>query len=187
VWAGMPDPGETREELARSSDREAAALRGLLEGWPEVDPDGLGLTAAKLINRLEKSPDGFEVVRGAILELCPAPAGKLPAPRSVGNKLRHLRGRVVDGRAIDKRDAHGTAAWFVADVGPGGDSLCGPEGGTGCSGPGRSEMSSATTTPTDRSVPAVLGGPGAEQPDPPEQLMGSGSINNGIDWEEGEL
>src|SRR5262249_27110304 len=24
VWSGLPDPGETREELARSSDREAA-------------------------------------------------------------------------------------------------------------------------------------------------------------------
>src|SRR5690606_32223409 len=43
VWIGMPDPGETREELARSSDREAAALRALIESWHEIDPEGTGL------------------------------------------------------------------------------------------------------------------------------------------------
>ena len=116
VWAGMADPGETREELARSSDREAAALRAVIQGWPEIDPDGTGFTAAKLLERLEKAPDGFDLLRGAILDLCPAPAGKLPGPRSLGNKLRHARGRVVGGKAIDSRDQHGTSVWFVANV-----------------------------------------------------------------------
>jgi hypothetical protein len=116
VWIGMPDPGETREELARSSDREAAALRSVIQGWSEIDPDKAGLTAARLIERLEKSPDEFDLLRNAILDLCPARAGKFPSPRSLGNKLRHVRGRVVGGKAIDSRDQHGTALWYVASV-----------------------------------------------------------------------
>lgn len=116
VWAGLPDPGETREELARSSDREAAAVRAVIQGWPEIDSDGTGFTAAKLLDRLEKAPGEYDLLRSAILDLCPAPAGKLPSPRSLGNKLRHARGRVVGGKAIDSRDEHGTSVWFVADV-----------------------------------------------------------------------
>lgn len=116
VWAGMADPGETREELARSSDREAAALRALIQGLAEIDTEGTGFTAAKLLERLEKSPNDYDVLRGAILELCPAPAGKLPSSRSLGNKLRHVRGRVVGGKAIDSRDQHGTQVWFLIDV-----------------------------------------------------------------------
>jgi hypothetical protein len=139
VWIGMPDPGETREELARSSDREAAALRAVIQGWPDIDPDKTGLSAAKLLERLDKSPEEYEFLRCAILDLCPAPAGKLPSPRSLGNKLRHVRGRVVGGKAIDSRDQHGTAVWFVAnvmqtktDARPGSGS-----GGSGWSDPGR--------------------------------------------------
>lgn len=116
VWAGMADPGETREELARSSDREVAALRALIQGWAEIDTEGTGFTAAKLLERLEKAPNDYDLLRSAILDLCPAPAGKLPSSRSLGNKLRHARGRVVGGKAIDSRDQHGTQVWFVADV-----------------------------------------------------------------------
>ena len=117
VWAGFADPGETREELQKSSDVEAAALRSLIEGWPEIDPYGAGLTSNKILDVLGKSPDQFELVRSAIFELCPCTPGKLPGVRSLGNKLRHLRGRVVGGKAIDKLDQHGTALWKIADVG----------------------------------------------------------------------
>jgi hypothetical protein len=130
VWLDLPDPGETREELARSSDREAGALRALLEGWSEIDPDGSGLTAAKLVERLDNAPGQFELVRTAVLELCPASGGKFPGPRAVGNKFRKLCGRVVGAKALDKRDWHGTAVWFVMPVGQGKD---GSDGGDGCS------------------------------------------------------
>lgn len=133
VWIGMPDSGETREELARSSDREAAALRSVIECWTEINPEGMGLTAAKMIERLEKSPDEFDLFRGAILDLCPARGGRFPSPRSLGNKLRHLRGRVVGGKAIDSRDQHGTALWYVADVARPDDGSC--SGGSGWSSP----------------------------------------------------
>ena len=116
VWSGSPDPGETREELALSSDRDAAGLRALLQGWPEIDPQGQGVTAAQLVRRLEESPSEFELVRGALMELCPAGGGKLPGPKSIGSKLRRLRGRVVGGKFLNKREIHGWACWSVADV-----------------------------------------------------------------------
>jgi hypothetical protein len=177
VWIGQPDPGETREELARSSDREAAALRALIQGWPEIDPDGLGMTAAKIIERLEKSPDGFEMFRNALLELCPAPAGKMPGNRSLGNKLRHVRGRVVAGKALDRRDSHGTASWFVKDVGPaGGGGGC--SGGSSCSAPDRSPASANSAHSRGFSGDGHIERHEPEQPEQPDQL---------VQYEEGEF
>ena len=113
VWIGMPDPGETRSALASSSDCEANAMRALLHAWPEIDPGIDGLTAARLLERLRDSPGKYDELRGAVLELCPGTSGELPGVRSLGNKFRHLKGRVVAGRALDSRDEHGTAVWFT--------------------------------------------------------------------------
>jgi hypothetical protein len=169
VWAGLPDPGETRQELARSADREAAALRSLILGWAEIDPEGTGLTAAKMIERLETSPKLFEVFRNAVSELCPAPAGKLPGPRSLGNKLRHLRGRVVGGKAINRRDCHGTAVWFVEE--PASNRLepaaQGGSGGFGCSVSAESPRRLKTSS-GDADISGHSRRPDSEQPEPPE-------------------
>jgi hypothetical protein len=175
VWAGLPDPGETREELARSSDREAAGLRALIQGWPEMDQEEVGLTAANLLKSLEREPDQYELLRSAVLELCPTGSGKLPSPRSLGNKLRHLRGRVVGGQALDKREPHGTAVWFVTAVGSCSDP--GPEGCSGGSGCSESE-------PVGHSFGLDMfashdGEPGTEQPEPPEQPV-FGQDFNGV-------
>ncbi len=150
VWAGMADPGESREELARSSDREAAALRALIQGWAEFDTEGTGYTAAKLLERLEKAPDDYDLLRNAILDLCPAPTGKLPSSRSLGNKLRHARGRVVGGKAIDSRDQHGTQVWFVANVVQT-DAIRADDGGDegGSRGSGWSDTSDVPTSSDD--------------------------------------
>lgn len=177
VWVGLPDPGDTREELRRASDREASALRAIIRGWAEIDPDGTGLTSAKIIERLEKSPDSYELLRSAVLELCPAQGGKLPSTRSLGNKLRALRGRNIGGKAIDCRDSHGTALWSVQQIGPmAATASC--SGGSSCSASGRSRTSA------DSAYVNRLGGngrdeqAGSEQPEQPDQL---------VQYEEGEF
>ncbi|HEV3003785.1 MAG TPA: hypothetical protein VGX78_04960, partial [Pirellulales bacterium] len=120
VWAGLPDPGGAREELARRSDREAGALRGLIAGLAELDPESVGVTAAEIVKALDVAPPStipqrLEGLRDAVLELCPAAGGKLPNIRSVGNKLRRLRGRIVGGRMIDSRDgAGGKVLWLIS-------------------------------------------------------------------------
>ncbi len=116
VWCGQADPGATRTELVEQSDREAIALRELLAGWDELDPDCFGLTTAEILTRLIQHSDRYEQVRNAVLELCPPQAGHpLPSPGSFGKKLGHLRGRVVSGRFIDRRpNRKKTSAWFVS-------------------------------------------------------------------------
>ena len=129
VWYGLPDPGATRTELVEQSDREATALRALLGGWDELDPDRFGLTTVEILGRLTKQPEQYERVRDAVLELCPPKAGHpLPSTGSLGNKLRHLRGRVIGGRCLDYREGRGRKrAWHVVTA----ESENGDSGDTG--------------------------------------------------------
>ena len=127
VWCGQADPGATRTELVEQSDREAIALRELITGWDELDPDCFGLTTAQILERLSQQPDRYEQVRNAVLELCPPQAGhSLPSTGSFGKKLSHLRGRVASGRSIDRRqNRKKTSAWFVTGETAGDDGLAG--------------------------------------------------------------
>ena len=127
VWSGQSDPGATRTELVEQSDREAVALRELLGGWDELDPDCFGLTTAEILDRINKHHDRYERVRNAVLELCPPQAGhSLPSAGSFGKKLGHLRGRVVSGRYIDRRsNRKKTSAWFVSGETAGDDGDAG--------------------------------------------------------------
>jgi hypothetical protein len=114
VWAGMADPGLAREELRIRSDTEATALAGLIEEWPSIDVDQMGVTAAEALQELEKHPDDYQELRSAILEICPGPNGRLPDSRALGNKLRHCRGRVIGGKFFDSRIHRKTSKWFIA-------------------------------------------------------------------------
>jgi hypothetical protein len=127
VWLGLADPGETRQELTRSADRGASALAQLLEFWGQLDPDCIGVTTAEIVARLGASLrhdcvtgdpiDDLADVRAAIAELCPSVGGKPPAPRPLGNKLKHYLTRVVGGRYLDSRPGRGGAAmWFVREA-----------------------------------------------------------------------
>ena len=116
VWVGLPDPGETRTELREQADREAGALSSLLDGLDEADEDRTGLLSSEIIAKLDKYPDRFSRLRNALYEICAAPNGKLSV-RSVGNKLKHLRGRVVNGRCLDERKLRANRkAWVVREA-----------------------------------------------------------------------
>lgn len=107
VWLGMPDPGITRQEVQRESDREAMLLRQLLDAWEAADPVRHGITAARAIDLAEHGDVALQNVIGEM-----AVAGKITA-RGIGNKLRHLRGRVCGGRYFDSRDSNQGAIWIV--------------------------------------------------------------------------
>jgi len=114
VWCELPDPGKTRTELNTQADREAGALRQLIAGWVELDPDGTGLSVAEVLRRLADNPDGYDSLRNALWELSPPRDGKILNPRSVGMKMHHLRRRVVGGRFIDRKNERGNiATWIV--------------------------------------------------------------------------
>lgn len=125
VWAGQPDPGETREGVNAMQDQERSGLAGLLAAWEAAAPNGRGLTVADVLRWLspqesltaDPSAPPREVcqrLRDALLELCPGRDGKLPTPKSLGMKLQQIRGRVVGRRALDcRRNRLNTAEWFV--------------------------------------------------------------------------
>ncbi len=120
VWAGMPDPASTRRELATQADRDAAALRMLLEGLLEMDPDSRGVSVATMVKRLGEYPDEYEPLRAAIWEAVPSRDGRFPTPRSIGQKLHHLRHRVIGGRFLDSKDAKMGILWLVRQAESGG-------------------------------------------------------------------
>jgi hypothetical protein len=132
VWCGLPDPGQTREELAKRSDVMAGVLQVLINEWPNIDPNGEGLTTLELLKSLEERRPDYESIREAVCELCGAAGDKLPSPRSLGNKLKRFRGRVVNGKALDSDDQHGKARWVVRPVKR---PAAGCSGGSGCSVP----------------------------------------------------
>lgn len=114
VWLGLPDPAGGRIDLMERADVQASALRMLIESWPEIDSDGTGLTTGQLLRKLSEHPNFFTRVREAILELCGGSPEKLPTVRSVGNKLRHLKGRIVGLLCLDSHpDRTGAQVWRV--------------------------------------------------------------------------
>jgi hypothetical protein len=113
VWAGLPDPGETRLVLQDSSDVTAESMGVLLSAWERMDPERNGLTSAEVIERLKSppapAPDWYADLRDAVEAL----VGRLDA-RALGTRLRSYRRRVFAGRFLDQAGReHRAARWVV--------------------------------------------------------------------------
>jgi hypothetical protein len=112
VWCGLSDPGETRQEVAMQSDREAQLLRLLIDAWKEVDPESKGISVATAIDA--STEERFPRMRAAIGEL--TTSGKDPNSRSIGMKLSHLRGRICGGRTFVSEYGKSGSVWRIAEV-----------------------------------------------------------------------
>lgn len=122
IWAGEPDPGETRDELAAISDTGTSLLNDLITGWELADPDGSGMTASQAIKRMEDMycPDEL---KDSIRGICGTMAGKFPTSVSLGKKMLSHRRRVVGGKCIDcKKNRDGVMVWMVVGAGDAGDA-----------------------------------------------------------------
>jgi hypothetical protein len=116
VFAGLPDPGETRVALQTSADRDAGAMAAVLDGMERMDSGRRGLTTADIVTKLkdtDPAPDWMSDMRSAVEDLC----GRLDS-RQLGYKLRHFARRNFGGRMIDKVGADGTKTtrWGVFEV-----------------------------------------------------------------------
>jgi hypothetical protein len=121
VWAGQPDPGETRLEANRRMDLSGATLRGLLEGWKQLDTDGQGLTAAQAVKKLKDNPDCATLLREVLAEAFDLKPGDLPSAKRLGKKLASMLGRVAGGECFGQREGHGgVKVWGVRPPGHGG-------------------------------------------------------------------
>jgi hypothetical protein len=122
VWVGLADPGASRADLASTADREAVALRQLLNGLEEMDPGGHGMPTGEILRELADRPDMYDGLRAALWELCPPKEGKSLNPRSIGGRLHHMRRRVVGGKYLDRRDTNRGSAWMVRATSDSSDS-----------------------------------------------------------------
>ncbi|MBC7855087.1 MAG: hypothetical protein IAF94_16780 [Pirellulaceae bacterium] len=111
VWAGMSDPGETRQEVRQQSDNSAAFIRQLLAAWELADPNGHGLSVSQAITDAAHIPE----LQSVFAEI--GTPGKPPNPRSIGMKLNHMKGRVAGGKCLKRREGSGHIAfWSVQAV-----------------------------------------------------------------------
>lgn len=123
VWAGEDDPGLTREELRKDSDRDASALASLIAGWEAIAAGYSGqCTVSQVLSELDGPTNAgkHQLLREALGELAPTPPGKLPSAHRVGKVLARFKGRVVGGRALVKATGHtkNGIAWRVQSVAP---------------------------------------------------------------------
>lgn len=112
VFAGLPDPGETRIALQTAADRDALAMTDVLRGLAHLDPAGRGLTTADIVKRLKEDDGSDEIVasmRAAVDELC----GKLDS-RVLAFRFRSFKRRIFKGQFLDTGGtAHGANRWVV--------------------------------------------------------------------------
>jgi hypothetical protein len=146
VFAGLPDPGETRLALQKAADRDAVAMTALLLALEQMDPGRRGVTTAEIIDTLrpkdktvkpEGNPAGptpawLADLRAAVEDLC----GKLDG-RALGYVFRRFARRNFGGRLLDKAGPDGNHAnrWAVFPV------------GSGCGRPGPSPASPESPVP----------------------------------------
>jgi hypothetical protein len=115
VWLGEPDPAKGRAEMRARSDSTRGALSTLFEQWQEGGFNGC--SAAEVLRVTEASPNKYDALREAIADLCPGPPNKPVSARTLGNKLRGYKGRVVGGRRLDNAGSNqGTAVWRITQV-----------------------------------------------------------------------
>ncbi len=115
VWAGLPDPGETRDDVRRTTNPEVEHEHALLAGIQRLDPGGVGLTVEAMLSKVDEAVQPrmegdalrldvdpvVQAMHAALCVLCPSRDGKV-SPWSVGMKLHHLRGRVISGMELER-------------------------------------------------------------------------------------
>jgi hypothetical protein len=119
VFAGLPDPGETRLALQTTADSDVMTMSAMIDALERMDPHRKGVTAAGIIDAVRKPcdppPDWFEDLRSAVEELC----GKLDG-RVLGYRFRAFARRNFGGRMIDRApsvSSNNSVRWVVRHVG----------------------------------------------------------------------
>jgi hypothetical protein len=107
VWAGLADPGETREALREHADGDDTdVLRLLLDAWDELSCPATVATALQIVDT--DVAGNYPRVAAAIAELG---VSRDKRNEALGKLLRKYRGRVLSGRKFQKV---GDKKWRVA-------------------------------------------------------------------------
>lgn len=100
VWCGLIDPGQTRVAVQEQADETARGLRQLIAALEMIDPDRTGKTATEIVAATDEDSAHSSEVREMVCDAVDALVAKRDG-RKLGNRLRHLRKRVIDGKFID--------------------------------------------------------------------------------------
>jgi hypothetical protein len=121
IWAGQPDPYQTRAKL-EEADTEGAALLVLFEGLSAImqaigRADRKSVSAGELADHLAENIDHHKPLRAAIAELVQVQGAKGPTPRELGYLLRKCVGKVRGGRrlCVTPKNA-GERRYFLAEA-----------------------------------------------------------------------
>lgn len=112
VWLGLPDPCDTRHALREQADTSGDALEQLMAAWEAYEPNGESHTASGLIAALypdESPPQDYASgkMREAIENFTSVAGGRKPGSRQLGNRLKSVRKRVINGRYFDQDTSEG--------------------------------------------------------------------------------
>lgn len=171
LWLGLPDVAATRKEIQGNSP-ETQELGALIAGWEEL-ADGGAISVAEALARLAQGECAD--LKNTLGMMFGCRAGELPTPRVVGNRLRALRGRIIQGRRMvrsgESRDK--SVKWRVERIG----GSAGSAGSAGsCYTPTRG-MAGGHYSEPDISIggyqtdPAEPADPAREIPAPPEPTV----------------
>ncbi len=122
VWAGMPDPALTRDELEEEADTELSFEVGLIEGWSEAERSlnsFTGLTANEVLKHLEANPPSVcPILREALVRITPLKCA-LPGPNKLGHALGAIKRKIRSGKMIERAGSGKDACrWYVVTVPP---------------------------------------------------------------------
>ncbi|HEY6921944.1 MAG TPA: hypothetical protein VI653_00635 [Steroidobacteraceae bacterium] len=123
VWVGMTDPAKARQQLQEGADAEVVALRVIFEHWRLLDTTGTGVTAARILETVnsvdpQDQSDTLQAVRDALMELAPTAFGKATSAKALGKRLKHFKGRIVKGNALDSKTSNMGERWMLRQVKP---------------------------------------------------------------------
>jgi len=107
VWAGMPDPAETLNDLQAANDTDTPLLRMLLDGWQEADGSMTLKEALDKADIIEGGVFKFPALRAAIDEV----EGR-DKKKALGVELRRFKGNRCDGRYFAAEEKRATI-WTV--------------------------------------------------------------------------
>ena len=115
VWAGLPDPGLTRQAV-HDADEDTHALREMIRALLLIDPNRKGKSASEIVRiaqygEYEVPQEHSEVLRIAIEEFTQT------SVNNVGGRLayrfRAVRRRIVGAHHIDRKTVNGQRLWVV--------------------------------------------------------------------------
>lgn len=122
VWAGGADPMGARATHSDVADQEQDNLMVIMDGIRRAfganAMSAKDMVAELYVHRAKDT--GLDDLRSGVEEVTRCQSGKIPEHPRLAYYLRRIRGRVVNGRRLERADTQNhLARWAVRDVAPG--------------------------------------------------------------------